>query len=224
MTIILLLLGFTVGEKIEYEARYSFLNLGTMTLEVRDTITYNDVPCYHIMSVLRSASGLRLLFSIDDTIEVYTSRDGLMPYVYRERINESGYQRARDLFFDRDSLYVSYDDTNKISITAETRDLLSFWYYLRTVPLTEGDTFTVDLHSAGENHRIECRVEQREQVKTRYADFEAILVSPRTEGKGIFGARGGMEMWYSVDGRLPVQIRASMKMGSVLFRLKDVTN
>lgn len=224
MNIILLVLGFTVGEKIEYEARYSFLNLGTMTLEVRDTITYSGVSCYHIRSVLRSASGLRLLFSIDDTIEVYTSREGLVPYVYRERINESGYRRSSDLVFDRDSNHVIYDDSNRIGITAETRDLLSFWYYLRTVPLAAGDTFTVDIHSAGENHRIECRVEQSEEVKTRCGNFEAILVSPRTEGRGIFGARGGMDMWYSVDGRLPVQIRASMKIGSVLFRLKEVTD
>jgi hypothetical protein len=222
---LLLVLGFTVGERLEYEARFSFLNLGTMTLEVRDTIDYNGVPCYHIRSVLTSASGLRLLFSIDDTVEVYTSRDRLLPHLYRERINESGYRRASDIYYDRDSNRVAArDDSTHMSITDETRDLLSFWYYLRTVPLIEGDTFTVDIHSAGENHSIECRVERSERVKTGRGEVEAVRVSPGTKGKGIFGARGGMDMWYSVDGRLPVQIRASMKMGSVLFRLKGVND
>lgn len=224
MNLILVLLGFAVGEKLEYEARFSFLNLGTMTLEVRDTVDHDGVACYHIVSVLTSARGLRMLFSIDDTIEVHTSREGLLPYVYRERINESGYRRANDLFFDRDSNYVSYNDTSRISIAPEARDMLSFWYYLRTVPLVDGDTFAVDIHSAGENHRIECRVGPCEVVKTRAGDFAAIRVQPETEGKGVFGSRGSMEIWYSVEERLPVQIRASMKVGSVLFRLKEVTD
>lgn len=224
MNLIIFLLGFTVGERIEYEARFSFLSLGSMTLEVRDTIACDDVPCYHISAVLTSARGLRMLFSIDDTIEVHTSREGLLPHFYRERINESGYRRANDLVFDRDSNFVSYNDTSRITITPETRDMLSFWYYLRTVPLVDGDTFEVDIHSGGADHRVECRVGPCTVVRTRAGDFTAIRVQPMTEGKGIFGSRGTMEIWYSLEERLPVQIRASMKVGSVLFRLKEVAD
>jgi hypothetical protein len=224
MTIILFILGLTVGERLEYDAKFSFINIGTMTLEIKDTVTYNDVLCYHIVSVLRSASGLRFLFSIDDTVEVYTSCDDLVPYVFRERINESGYRRASDLFFNHDSHYVSYDDSKKINIEDETRDLLSFWYYLRRIPLEEGDTIAVNIHSSKENHRIHCLIRGNEQVRTKAGDYETIRVEPQTEGKGIFGAGGGMEIWYSEPERLPVQIRTSMKVGSVLFRLREVSH
>jgi hypothetical protein len=224
MTIMLFLAGLTVGERLEYDAKFSFINLGTMTLEVKDTLRYNDVLCYHIVSVLKSASGLRFLFSIDDTVEVYTSCDELIPYVFRERINESGYRRTSDLFFDHDSNYASYDGSKKISIEDKTRDLLSFWYYLRRIPMEKGDTILIDVHSSKENHRIQCLVRGRERVRTKAGDYETTLVEPQTEGKGIFGAKGGMEIWYSEPERIPVQIRASMKVGSVLFRLKEVSN
>lgn len=224
MITILLLCGFSVGEKLEYDAKFSFLNLGTMTLEVRDTLSYKDVHCFHISSVLKSAGGLRFLFSIDDTIEVYTSSEGLYPYLFRERINESGYRRASDLFFNRDSHYVNYDDSLIINTTAETRDIVSFWYYLRGIPLKVGDTLMIDVHSARENHKVKCVVKKREQVKTKAGDYETILVEPQTEGKGIFGAKGEMQIWYSEAERIPVQIRASMKFGTVLFKLKEVTN
>jgi hypothetical protein len=224
MMTILLLVGLSVGERLEYDAKFSFLNLGTMTLEVRDTLTHEDVHCYYLSSVLTSAGGLRFLFSIDDTIEVYTSSEGLFPYLFRERINESGYHRASDLFFDRDSHYVNYDDSLIISTAADTRDILSFWYYLRGIPLELGDTVLIDVHNARENHKVRCVVKKNEKVKTKAGEYEAILVEPQTEGKGIFGAKGGMQIWYSEAERIPVQIRASMKFGTVLFKLKEVSN
>jgi hypothetical protein len=59
-------------------------------------------------------------------------------------------------------------------------------------------------------------------IKTPAGEFNTVVVQPQTEGKGIFGAKGGMEIWYSETGRIPVQIRASMKFGSVLFKLREV--
>ena len=224
MMFIMVVIGFAIGERLEYDAKFSFLNLGNMTLEVKDTLTYEGVQCYHITSVLTSARGLRFLFTIDDTIEVYTSKDSLLPYLFRESINESGYRRTGSLFFDHDSQFVNYDDSLIIDIAAGTRDILSFWYYLRMIPLESGDTIAINVHSARENHLVNCVVQKKERVRTRAGDYEAILVEPQTEGKGIFGSKGGMEICYSDAERLPVQIRASMKFGSVLFRLKEVSN
>jgi len=224
MTFIMMLIGFTIGESLEYDAKFSFLNLGTMTLEVKDTLTHEGVQCYHITSVLTSARGLRFLFTIDDTIEVFTSKDSLLPYVFRESINESGYKRTGKLFFDHDSQFVNYDDSLIMDIAAGTRDILSFWYYLRMIPLQWGDTIGVNVHSARENHMVNCVVRRRERISTGAGDYDAILVEPLTEGKGIFGSKGGMQIWYSAAERLPVQIRASMKFGSVLFKLKEVSN
>ncbi|MGB7056050.1 MAG: DUF3108 domain-containing protein [bacterium] len=222
MILAVLLLGFSLGERLEYDAMFSFLNLGTMTLEVEDTLTYRGTHCYLISSALNSTSSLRFLFSIDDTIEVYTSIDELIPRLYRERINESGYHRENNLFFDNETRSVSYDDSLAIHIAEDTRDILSFWYYLRLIPLEVGDTVRLNVHSARENHDIVCLVRGHERIKTKAGEFSAIVVEPQTEGKGIFGAKGGMEIWYSEAERLPVQIRASMKFGSVLFKLREV--
>jgi hypothetical protein len=221
MTLALLLLFFPVGERFEYEARFSFLNLGTMILEVEDTLTYCGTPCYRISSILSSTHSLRFLFSIDDTIKVYTSTDELLPVLYQERINESGYCRTSDLYFDHEAGTVSYDDTLIVEIYEDTRDVLSFWYYMRLLPLELGDTLEVSVHSARENHDIMCVVSDSIRVRTNAGEFNTILVEPRTEGKGIFGARGGMRIWYSEPDRLPVQIQASMKFGSVTFKLRE---
>ena len=222
MIVAALLLSFTLGERLEYDAKFSFLNLGSMTLEVVDTLTYRGTHCYLIASVLNSTNSLRFLFSIDDTIEVYTSTEGLIPRLYRERINESGYERESNIYFDTEARSVSYDDTLTLEIGEDTRDLLSFWYYLRLIPLQVGDSVWLSVHNARENHDIMCMIKGHETIKTRAGEFNTIVVKPETEGKGIFGARGGMEIWYSEVERLPVQIKASMKFGSVLFKLREV--
>jgi len=217
--------GFTTGEKLEYVAKYSFLTIGSMTLEIKDSLIHKDFDCYHFCSVITSNPDLKFLFSLNDTVEVYARTHDLLPVFYRERINEGKYFNDSNLFFNHDSLFVLYDDSLRIDLLVESRDLLSFWYYLRTLNLIVGDSIRINIHKSKENFNILCRVKDKERIKTPLGEFRTILVSPSTEGKGIFGEGGGMDIWYSDDeARYPVQIRAKMKFGSVLFKLKEVKN
>lgn len=217
--------GFTIGEKLDYAAKFSFINLGSMTLEIKDTLTYKGFTCYGFTSILTSNPSLSFLFSLSDTIEVYARTEDLLPIYYEESINEGKYRNHSKLFFDHDSLNVIYDDSLSFDLLEKSRDLLSFWYFLRTIPLEVGDTIPVNIHKSKENYEILCHIEKKERIKTPIGEFNTILVSPQTEGKGIFGSGGEMDIWYSDDeARYPVQIKAKMKFGSVLFKLKGVKN
>jgi len=217
--------GFTIGEKLDYVAKFSFINLGSMTLEIKDTLTYKGFTCYGFTSILTSNPSLSFLFSLSDTIEVYARTEDLLPIYYEESINEGKYHNHSKLFFDHDSLNVIYDDSLSFDLLEKSRDLLSFWYFLRTIPLEVGDTIPVNIHKSKENYEILCYIEKKERIKTPIGEFNTILVSPQTEGKGIFGSGGEMDIWYSDDeARYPVQIKAKMKFGSVLFKLKGVKN
>ncbi len=223
MIALLFCVCFTPGEHLEYVAKFSFLNLGSMTLEIKDTLTYNGFKCYHFSSIITSSPSLKFLFSLNDTIDVYARIQDLLPLYYEEKINEGKYRNYSRLFFDHDSLSVVYDDSLSFELLEQSRDLVSFWYYLRTIALHVGDTIPVNIHKSQENHTIECYVERKEKIRTPVGTFNAILVSPQTEGKGIFGARGGMAIWYSDDElRYPVQIQAKLSYGGILFKLKGV--
>ncbi|MGB3340979.1 MAG: DUF3108 domain-containing protein [bacterium] len=220
---LLFILCFNPGERLEYEAKWSFLTLGTMTLEIIDTVDYDGFNCYHISSLLTSNPRLGFLFTLNDTIEVYTRTDDLLPLYYEEMINEGKYKSRSRLTFNHDSLVVNYDDTLFLELLENSRDLLSFWYYLRTIALEKGDTIPINIHKSQENHEILCYVVEEKVVKTPLGEFNAILVTPQTQGKGIFGSGGGMDIWYSRDEyRYPVLIKAKIKKGSILFKLKGV--
>jgi len=224
MILLFFALCFTIGEKLEYVGKFSFLTLGYMSLEVKDTITYKDVDCYHLCSTIMSNPTLKFLFSLNDTIEVYTKTHDFLPLFYEEKINEGGYHDHARLSFNHESLSVVYNDSLRFDLLEQSRDLVSFWYYLRTIALVVGDTIPINIHESKENYEIACYIEKRERIETPLGEFNTILVSPQTEGKGIFGAGGGMSIWYSDDdARYPVQIKAKMKIGSVLFKLEEVS-
>lgn len=223
MMYLLMLVCFSVGEHLEYSAKFGFLNLGTMTLEVKDTVTYDSMDCYLFFSVLFSNPSLRIFFSLNDTIEVYAKRQDLLPLFYEKKVNEGDYHHHSKINFDHDSLSVIYDDSLRFELFEESRDLLTFWYYLRTIPLIVGDTIAINIHESKENYKVACFVSKKEAIKTYVGTFNTILVEPRTEGKGMFSAKGGMQIWYSDDElRYPVQIRTKMNFGSILFKLKGV--
>jgi len=225
MTVLIFILSFNPGERLVYSAKYEFLNIGRMVLEVKDTLTYGGRKCYRITSTLASNPKLNFLFSLNDTVETIMTRDSLIPLWSVEKIHEGKYLTRTRIAFDQKEQVAVYDDTLTISTLPATRELLSFWYYLRTRPLIGTDTLKVNVHKSRKNYAIECPVTKGEKIKTGIGDFMTILVSPQTKDKGIFGANGGMEIWYADDStRYPVQIKTNMKYGKIVFRLQEVKN
>jgi hypothetical protein len=212
------------GEKLEYAAKYSVLNLGTMILEIQDSIAnMPDRPCYHLTSIIRSSKGLKWLFSLNDTISVMSTVNDLLPVSSIEITHEGKYHNRFELSFDHDIDSVKYNDSLSVELAENARDLVSFWYYLRTIPLNIGDTVPVNIHKSMENFQIDCLIVGYENIETPFGSFNTILVKPQTAGKGVFGSSGSMSIWYSNDkNRYPVQILAKMKIGTVVFQLTGV--
>lgn len=223
MNWLLLLLAFAVGERLEYTGKFGILSLGTMVLQVEDTVVFQGTPCFRIVSYLSSNPDLRLLFTLNDTIEVHATTEDLLPLAYEERLHEGKHHARARIRFDRAAGRAVINDTLEKPLLPLSRDLLSFWYHLRRIPLSAGETLEVAIQTAQDNYDIPCHITEGGVLKTVLGSFETMRVSPQTSGKGIFGARGGMEIWFGKDSkRFPVQIKARMKFGTVIFRLSRV--
>lgn len=215
---------FLLNERLQYDAKFGFLNLGSMELEITDTNTIDGTLCYTISSRLNSNPDLNFVFSLNDTINVFTTINELLPVYYEKRVHEGKYINYHKIHFYHDSLYVKVNDTVKVTITEPSRDLLSFWYLLRRIALIEGDTIRIALFEGKEQHIIECIVRKKEIVKTPLGKFSAIRVTPQTKGKGVFGPSGSMDIWYTDDSkRFPAQIKTNLKFGTVTFKLTGVS-
>jgi hypothetical protein len=106
------------------------------------------------------------------------------------------------------------------------QDVISSFYFMRTVPLVPGQETRVDLYSRGKVYRLVVAVLGREQVETELGVFDAFKVQPRMHESSSSEDRnkGKLFLWFSDDARrLPVMARTILPIGSVTARLARVS-
>ena len=100
--------------------------------------------------------------------------------------------------------------------------MLSGIFYVASLPLLPDATYTFPLNDGGDTINVRVRVEAREQVKTPAGTFATVRISPEATG-GLIKNRGKVWIWYSDDARrIPVQMRARMRWGTLTIRLQRV--
>ncbi len=69
---------------------------------------------------------------------------------------------------------------------------------------------------------VKAVVEKREQVKVPAGTFQAVLVTAEATS-GSLQSKGKVWVWYSDDANhTPVQMRAKLGWGTLLFRLQRI--
>jgi hypothetical protein len=184
----------------------------------------------HIVSTAKSADWLNIFFPVDDRIESVLIK-GVpplfigVPRLYRERISEGWTRFQKDAVFDREKLEVNTKDFLKNSETTQkisrrTYDMLSSFFYFRTVALQVGTSSYIDIFDCKRLWNTEVQVLRREQVETKLGRFNTIVIKPLLKSEGIFARTGDMHIWLTDDARrVPVLMKSKVKIGSITATL-----
>ncbi|MBK8596369.1 MAG: DUF3108 domain-containing protein [Holophagales bacterium] len=83
------------------------------------------------------------------------------------------------------------------------QDVISSFYFMRSVPLVPGQETRVDLYSRGKVYRLVVAVLAREKVETELGVFDALKVQPRMhESRRQRGPeQRKLFLWFSDDAR-----------------------
>ncbi len=103
----------------------------------------------------------------------------------------------------------------------EVMDSFGSLYYVRTLPLETGQTYTMDVHSGDKIYPLVVHVLKREKAKVPAGKFNCIVVEPVLRGPGIFVSKGKkLQVWLTDDERrLPVRMRSEVFIGHVSAEL-----
>lgn len=213
--------AFNVPERLEFDISYTGILAGHAVQEA--TQSGNEIT---IVSTARSADWLKFFFPVDDRIESVlipgpsSQRIGV-PRLYRERIREGWTRFQKDAVFDRQKLevvtrdYLKKNETTK-TITPQTYDTLSSFYYFRTIPLKVGTSYYIDIFDCKKLWNTEVKVLRREEIETPLGKFKTVVIKPILKSEGIFARTGDMFIWLTDDDRrIPVLMKSKVKIGSI---------
>ena len=99
-------------------------------------------------------------------------------------------------------------------------DELSVLYYVRTLPLIEGQTVVATVFASRKNWDLEVKVLRRETLDTILGRRETLVVEPVLKFEGIFQQKGRVIVWLTNDAeRIPVLMKSEIKIGSFVSTL-----
>ena len=217
---------FPVGQTYVYGAEWRVFNAGIATLRMEKAGQEN-----RIVATANAAGTISLLYHVQDRLESFFSPSDFCSHNTSRHIEEGfrrvesnitfDYQRGKALL-DHKNIKKKESKHEEHDIPGCVTDMLSSVYYVASLPLLPGKTYSFPINDGGATLTVLAHVEEREQVKTPAGTFKTIRVQPET-ASGALRDKGKIWVWYSDDAaRIPVQMRARMSWGTLTFSLLRV--
>jgi hypothetical protein len=213
--------AFGLGEKLEFDIGYGFINAGYATMEVSELIEYNDRPCYLVTSTANSNRFFSSFYRVEDKVESIIDAVGIFSWYFEKNLREGKYRANKSYAFDQVGHRVFYEN-DTIETTHYIQDALSCLYYARTQNLQVGKSFFIDNFTDGKHYPLEVKVVGKETVKVEAGKFDCIVVEPLLLTSGIFKHEGRLKVWLTDDRlKLPVLMKSRVLVGSITAELTD---
>jgi hypothetical protein len=209
---------FGVGERADYSVKYGPFSVGSGIMEVAPMDTVRGLETWH--TIFRVKGGVPG-FRVNDRMESWMDVRTLASLRHRQELSEGSRERERAFEIYPDSVYVEEGKDALPTVTLPLDDG-SFLYFIRTVPLEIGKEYSFDRYFRPDRNPVRIQVLRRERVRVPAGEFDAVVVRPIINARGIFSENGKAEVWLTDDDRrLMVQMKSHLKFGSLSLYLKS---
>lgn len=221
------------NERLNYVVTYKWgliqKDAGTATLELK-----NHGNNYLISLMARSKPWADKIYQVRDTLLGTVEKNGFKPLTYTKIAHEDGK-------YSRDDLTYSYNgntvdghakrikinkkgevsrNEKKLSATGRTFDMLSVFYFLRTIDyshLDAGKEVVATVFSGSKAEKLTIKCEGVETIKLRdKSKREAYHIKFRFTTEGQKKSSDDIDAWISTDSRhIPLLVEGSLPVGKV---------
>jgi hypothetical protein len=209
---------FDVGERFEYDVTFGPIKVGSSVMTVAKIDTIRGRAAYHTRF---SVKGGTIVYKVNDLYESWVDAITLSSLRHHQRIDEGNYERDRlyEIYPER-QVYVEKGKPEQKSV-AQPLDDGSFIYFVRSLPLEVGKTYTLDRYFRPDRNPVTVQVLRKERVTVPAGTFNAIVVRPMIKTTGIFGEGGKAEIWLADDStRMLLQLKSRLSVGSLNLYLR----
>jgi hypothetical protein len=179
-------------------------------------------PTYHFITTAQSNKMFSTFFSVNDRIESFMDTLALRSVRFEKHLREGRYRKDLLVLFDQERHTANIDGKRECEVLENVQDVLSSFYYVRTLDLAPGSRFFVPNHDNGKNYPMEVTVHGRERVTVDAGTFDCLVLEPVVLGEALFNQKGRLRVWVTDDEvKMPVLMKSRVLVGSIAAVLTD---
>ena len=214
--------AFGPGEKMVFSIDYGVVNAGEGTLEILGIKEYQGRSVYNIQSKTNSNRFFSSIYKVRDKIISYIDTRELYSRYFYKRLREGDYKKTVEISFDHEEGVARYANGQEYPVKPGVQDVLSAFYFVRTLDLAVGDVYHVPAHSSRKSYDLQVIVHGKERVEVEAGTWDCFVVEPVIEGEGLFKHEGKLTLYMTDDQyHVPVLIKAKVPVGSIDVSLKE---
>jgi len=227
---------FRYGEVLEFKIRYGVIKAGTAEMKVIGLTEWKGKPALHIQTRANSIPSFDWMYKVRDQIDAFVDPQTMFPIRFEKKLREGSYMADLKVdYFTNDSLarvhFIRYESENKIKkekhydviVKPATYDILSAFYYVRTLVLEDGKSQYISTHESEKTYDLEVRQYGTETVETEAGKFRCLVIEPLIQGEGIFKKQGRLRIWVTDDHlKIPVLMKSKVIVGNITTELVNI--
>lgn len=225
---------FKTGERYVFDITYFGATAGNLALQLMPEKVVDQRPTYHIRAVATTSSVFSLFYRLHDVAESFMDTTGLFSHKFSLKLDESLQQREVLELYDQKNHKAYYwskldhkkkgkiQDQFEIPTEPFAQDGISSFYYIRTLPLEIGKSYTFPVVNNGKLRNVRVTAIRKERLSTKIGELPTIVVKPEVVLDGVMATYGDSFIWISDDDRrILLKIDAKIKVGSIIAYLKE---
>lgn len=216
--------AFDVGEWFKFRIHFGIVNAGYATLDMKEDVR-NGHKVFHAVGRGYTTGMTKLFFKVEDNYESFFDKETGNPYQYIRQINEGGYKKNEEGFFNDKSnsiLVKDYKNNTEKNFVVPDRiqDILSTFYFLRNYPTIDklkiGESVGIDMFFDGEVTKFKLKYLGNEDLDTKFGIIPCMIFRPYVQAGRVFKEQESLTVWISDDdNKMPISIKASLSVGSL---------
>ena len=212
-----------IGEYFQFSIDWNGLNGGNSLMQVQNLTRVDGRRAYRIVMKAESNSFVSKFYKVRDRAESFIDAESLYTRRFVKRLREGGYEKDIDVRFDQEARKARYTDGETFDVAPGVHDVLSAFYYVRTVPLPTGASLTIPTHDNKKSYERLVKVHRREKVEVPAGKFDCVVVEPILKSEGVFKSKGSILVWLTDDARrIPVLVKSKIPIGSISVSLTEM--
>lgn len=228
--------AFTFGEELQFDVSYGWLSLAEAKLQInKRVITENSRPHYKIDAFGKTKGAATIFGRVNDNWGTHIDTSTLLPSLSYRYIEEGKYRKNEKVFFDQKNKKATlqlYDrdnrtlkETKEFNLPGQVQDLVSGFYFLRSMDLTnlkKGQAILITGFFDKEIYNLKLIFEGTELIETSLGLKDTYIFSPLMPANKLFRGDYPVKVWVTKDqNKIPVKIKANLFIGSLNMEISS---